>query len=177
MSVSVRAVTVRVMTIRVPFTGDEKESLQASLDRHREVVLWKVDGLDDERLRRPMTPSGTNLLGLVKHLAANEYAWFCQTFGRETEPLPFDDADPDADLRVEPGESTADVLSFYRRACAESDKVIAEVGLEDRGTAWFGEAVTMRWALIHMIEETARHTGHMDIVRELVDGATGDHRD
>ncbi len=171
------AVTVRDMVIRVPFTGGEKESLRASLDRHREVVLWKVDGLDDERLRRPLTPSGTNLLGLVKHLAANEYGWFCQTFGRETEPLPFDDDDPDADLRVEPGESTADVLAFYARARAAADRVIADVGLEDVGTAWFGEAVTMRWALIHMIEETARHTGHMDIVRELVDGATGDHRE
>ena len=165
------------MVIRVPFTGSEKESLQASLERHREVVLWKLDGLDDEGLRRPMTPSGTNLLGLVKHLEANEYGWFCQTFGRETESLPFDDNDPDADLRVEPGESTADVLAFYARARAAADEVIAEVGLEEAGTAWFGEAVTMRWALIHMIEETARHTGHMDIVRELLDGATGDHRD
>ena len=176
-NVSVGAVNVRPVTIRVPFTGGEKESLRASLDRHREVVLWKVDGLDDERLRRPLTPSGTNLLGLVKHLAANEYGWFCQTFGRETEPLPFDDDDPEADMRVEPGESTADVLAFYARARAAADTVIAEVGLEDVGTAWFGEAVTMRWALIHMIEETARHTGHMDIVRELLDGATGDHRD
>ncbi|GFJ94362.1 hypothetical protein Prum_080040 [Phytohabitans rumicis] len=70
----------------MPYTGDEKLSLHASLNRHREVVLWKVGGLDDERLRQPVTPSGTNLLGLVKHLAANEYAWFCQTFGRETEP-------------------------------------------------------------------------------------------
>ncbi|BCB91652.1 hypothetical protein Psuf_089650 [Phytohabitans suffuscus] len=91
------------MVIRVPFTGGEKESLQASLDRHREVVLWKVEGLDDEALRRPLTPSGTNLLGLVKHLAANEYGWFCETFGREVEPLPFDADDPEADLRVEPG--------------------------------------------------------------------------
>jgi hypothetical protein len=173
----VGTVTVRIMVIRVPYTGGEKESLQASLDRHREVVLWKLEGLDDEALRRRLTPSGTNLLGLVKHLAANEYGWFCQTFGRETEPLPFDDDDPDADLRVEPGESTADVLAFYARARAAADRVIADVGLEDVGTAWFGEAVTMRWALIHMIEETARHTGHMDIVRELVDGATGDHRE
>lgn len=165
------------MVIRVPFTGGEKESLRASLDRHREVVLWKVEGLDDEALRRPLTPSGTNLLGLVKHLAANEYGWFCETFGREVEPLPFDADDPEADLRVEPGESTADVLAFYARSRAAADRAIAEVGLEETGTAWFGEAVTMRWALIHMIEETARHTGHMDILREAVDGTTGDHRD
>jgi Protein of unknown function (DUF664) len=85
---------------RVPFTGGEKESLQVSLDRHRDVVLWKLEGLDDEQLRRPMVPSGTSLLGLVKHLASVEYGWFCKTFGRDTEPLPFDDADENADLRV-----------------------------------------------------------------------------
>lgn len=165
------------MVIRVPFTGGEKESLQASLDRHRAAVLWKVEGLDDERLRRPMTPSGTNLLGLVKHLASTEYGWFCEPFGRETEPLPFDDNDPEADMRVAEGETTDDVLAFYARARTAADQVIAEVGLEEVGRAWFGDAVTMRWVLIHMIEETARHAGHMDIIRELLDGATGDHRD
>ncbi|MQA88109.1 MAG: DUF664 domain-containing protein [Streptosporangiales bacterium] len=164
------------MSQRVPFTGAEKESLHVSLDRHRDVVLWKVEGLDDEQLRRPMTPSGTNLLGLVKHLAAVEYGWFCQTFGRKTEPLPFDEDDENADLRVTPEETTADILAFYGRARAAADKVIDELGLDDVGTAWFGETVSMRWVLIHMIEETARHVGHMDIVRELIDGATGDHR-
>ncbi len=161
---------------RVPFTGGEKESLQVSLDRHRDVVLWKLDGLDDEQLRRPMTPSGTSLLGLVKHLAAVEYGWFCATFGRETEPLPFDQDDPDADLRVGPDESTTDIVEFYGRARSAADRVIGEVNVDDVGTAWFGDAVTMRWVLIHMIEETARHAGHMDIIRELIDGATGDHR-
>jgi len=117
-------------------------------------VLWKVDGLDDASLRRPMTPSGTTLLGLVEHLAAVELGWFCETFGRETEPLPFDPDDDDTDLRVGPDESTADILAFYGRARAAADRVIDDVG----------------------IEETARHAGHMDIVRELIDGATGDHQ-
>jgi len=161
---------------RVPLTADEKTSLQASLDRHREVVRWKVADLDDERLRRPVTPSGTNLLGLVKHLAAVEYWWLCVRFGRATEPLPFVDEDPDADLRVESGESTADILAFYARANAATDAVIAELDVESTGTTAAGEKVTLRWALIHMIEETARHVGHMDIARELLDGATGDHR-
>jgi hypothetical protein len=160
---------------RVPFTGGEKESLHISLDRHRDVVLWKLDGLDDQQLRRPMTPSGTNLLGLVKHLAAVEYGWFCATFGRETEPLPFDEHDENADLRVEPHETTADILAFYARARGAADAVIDELEVDDVGTAWFGDTVSMRWVLIHMIEETARHAGHMDIVRELIDGATGDH--
>jgi uncharacterized damage-inducible protein DinB len=160
---------------RVPYTGDEKESLHASLDRHRDVVLWKLEGLGDEDLRRPLTPSGTNLQGLVKHLAAVEYGWFCLTFGRETEPLPFDENDEDADLRVGANETTEEVVAFYSRARAAADQVIEETGPEDTGTAWFGEKVSMRWVLIHMIEETARHAGHMDIVRELIDGAAGDH--
>src|SRR5688572_15607 len=106
---------------RVPYRAAEKESLHVSLDRHRDVVLWKLEGLDDERLRRPMTPSGTNLLGLVKHLGAVEYGWFCETFGRETEPLPFDEGDENADLRVQPDESTTDIVEFYGRARAAAD--------------------------------------------------------
>jgi|SRR5450756_332174 len=164
------------MARRVPFTGAEKESLRVALDRHRDVVLWKLEGLDDDALRRPMVPSGTTLLGLVKHLAGVEYGWFCETFGRPTEALPFDEDDPEADLRVEPGESTDDVVALYRRAREAADRVIDEVGIEETGTAWFGDAVSLRWVLIHMVEETARHAGQMDIVRELIDGATGDHR-
>ncbi|MBA3373672.1 MAG: DinB family protein [Actinomycetota bacterium] len=164
------------MAQRVPFTGEEKISLRKSLDRHRDAVLWKLEGLNDEQLRSPMTPSGTSLLGLVKHLAAVEYGWFCETFGRDTEPLPFDEDDPEADLRVAPSETTPDVIAFYGRARAAADQVIDQLGVDDLGTAWFGDQVSLRWVLIHMIEETARHAGHMDIVRELIDGATGDHQ-
>jgi hypothetical protein len=78
------------MVIRVPFTGAEKESLTVSLDRHRDAILWKLEGLSDDDLRRQLVPSGTSLLGLVKHLGAVEYGWFCTTFGHSTEPLPFD---------------------------------------------------------------------------------------
>jgi uncharacterized damage-inducible protein DinB len=164
------------MTRRVPFLGEEKESLRTSLDRHRDVVLWKIEDLDDAALRRPMTPSGTSLLGLVKHLAAVEYGWFCETFDRPTEPLPFDPDDPEADLRVRPDETTADVVAFYQRARAAADAAIDELEIDDLGTAWFGETVSLRWVLIHMIEEVARHAGHLDILRELIDGSTGDHR-
>ena len=164
------------MVVRVPFTGAEKESLQVSLDRHRDAILWKLEGLGDDDLRRQMTPSGTSLLGLIKHLAAVEYGWFCDTFGRETEPLPFDDDDPDADVRIRPDETTEEVLAFYARARAAADQTIEELEVEDTGTAWFGEAVTLRWVLIHMVEETARHAGHVDILRELIDGMAGDHR-
>jgi hypothetical protein len=167
--------SVRGMGKRVPPTGGEKESLQVSLDRHRDVVLWKLDGLDDEQVRRPMTPTGTSLLGLVKHLAFVEYGWFCETFGRPSEAVEPRPEDPDADLRIEPGESTADIVALYRRARAAADAVIADVDVEATGPAWFGDPVSMRWVLIHMIEETARHAGHMDILRELIDGRTGDH--
>jgi len=159
----------------VPLTGDEKTSLRIALQRHRDVVLWKIEGLDDDQLRRQMTPSGTSLLGLVKHLAAVEYSWFGTTFGRETEPLPFDEEDPEADLRITTDDTTADIVEFYKRAWRASDQVIDEIGLDDLGNAWWGEQVSMRWVLIHMVEETARHAGHADILRELIDGATGDH--
>ncbi|MFC6598158.1 DinB family protein [Kitasatospora paranensis] len=160
----------------VPFTGGEKDSLHAALDRHRDAVLWKLEGLDDEQLRRPITPSGTNLLGLVKHLGGAELGWFCETFGRETGPLPFDMAvDESSDMRVEPDESTADILAFYGRARAAADAVIGELGLDELGTSYSGNAVSLRWVLVHMTTETARHAGHVDILRELTDGSTGDH--
>lgn len=159
----------------VPYLGGEKESLLAALNRHREAILWKVDGLDDKQLRRRMTPSGTSVLGLVKHLAYVEYGWFCETFGRPPAAVTFDTSDPEADLRVEPDETTAEILDYYRQSRADADSVINELGVEDTGTAWYGETVSMRWVLIHMIEETARHAGHVDIVRELIDGKTGDH--
>jgi hypothetical protein len=158
-------------------TADEKTILTHSLSRHRAAVLWKLEGLDDERLRRPVVPSGTSLLGLVKHLGGAEYGWFCETFGRETEPMPFDiDADPESDMRAGPEETTAGIVAFYQRACAAADATIAQTDLDALGTSWQGNAVSMRWVLVHMIEETARHAGHLDIARELLDGAAGAHR-
>jgi uncharacterized damage-inducible protein DinB len=122
-----------------------------------------------------MTPSGTSLLGLVKHLACVEYGWFCATFGRELPPLPFDENDPESDMRIEASESTADLLGLYDRARSAANEVIDATDLDTIGTSWSGAEVSMRWVLIHMLEEVARHAGHMDIVRELIDGATGDH--
>jgi uncharacterized damage-inducible protein DinB len=147
--------------------------LQAMLDKQRDVMIWKLDGLEDQQLRRPMTPSGTNLLGLVKHLAAVEYGWFCLTFDRPAEPLPFDEEDEDADLRVDAHETTQDILDFHQRAREAADASIAELGLDAEGTSWAGDAVSMRWVILHMIEETARHAGHADIIREMIDGTTG----
>ena len=163
------------MQRRVPLTGAEKESLHVALDRHRDVVLWKLEGLSDQQVRKPMTASGTNLVGLVKHLATVEYGWFCETFGRPSEAPPFDPDDPDFDMRAAPGETTAEIVEFFGKARTAADRAIEEIGLEETGTSWAGDTVSMRWVLIHMIEETARHAGHMDILRELLDEETGYH--
>jgi Protein of unknown function (DUF664) len=163
------------MAQRIPLTGGEKDSLKIAHDRHLDVVLWKIDGLDDEQLRRPMTPSGTCLLGLVKHIAWVEYGWFCDTFGRPSDDRGIDGEDEDEDLRVEPDETTADILEYFGRARMAANATIDDLPLDEVGTAWFGDPVTLRWVLIHMLEEVARHAGHMDILREMIDGATGDH--
>ena len=160
---------------RVPFTGDEKTSMLAALNRHRDAALWKLEGLNDEQLRQPMVPSGSTLLGILKHMAWVEYGWFCETFGRETEPSPPDENEPDADFRIGPDESTADILALYDRARTAADRAANEIALDELGTAWTGEKVSMRWVVIHMLEEDARHVGQMDIIRELIDGQTGDH--
>lgn len=160
----------------VPYTGGEKESLQASLNRHRDAVVWKLQGLDDAELRRAMLPSGNTLLGLVKHLATWEYIWICRTFGHPTEQLPIEEGDDDADGRIDPGDSTAGILAFYSRSRAAADQVIGEVDLDEAGTTMFGDTVSLRWAVIHILEDTARHAGHIDIMRELIDGMVGDHQ-
>jgi uncharacterized damage-inducible protein DinB len=160
---------------RVPVTGTEKEMLQVSLDRHRDVVVWKIERLDDEQVRRQLVPSGTSMLGVVKHLAAVEYGWFGLQFEREHEPLPFDEDDEDADFRVGAAETTEEVLAFYERARTFADKTIEELDLDATGAGWADRELSLRWVLIHMIEETARHAGHMDILRELVDGTAGYH--
>ncbi|WP_330459558.1 DinB family protein [Streptomyces sp. NBC_00820] len=157
------------------YGADEKKTLLASMNRHRDAVLWKLDGLDDEQLRRPMTPTGTSLLGLVKHLASVEYGWLVETFGREAEPLWFDPYKSE-DMTVAPDETTEQILAFYGRARAAADRTITELPLDAVGRpAWRDHSVSLRWTVVHMLTETARHAGHMDIVRELLDGETGVH--
>ena len=158
-----------------PYVADEKTVLLAALQSHRDVMLWKLDGLTDEDIRRPMVPSGTNLVGLVKHLANAEYGWFCETFGRPTEPLTDISDDPEADMRAAEGEPTEQIVAFYRRAWAAADAAIHELSLDATGTAYTGRTVSLRWVLVHMIEDTVRHAGHADILRELIDGGTGHH--
>ena len=166
----------------VSYVGTEKEVLHGLLQRHRDLFAWKLAGVSDDDARRAMVPSGTSLLGVVQHLAAMEYGWFCRTFGRPGEEMGIDEDYLDADMRVEPGRTSADVLAVYRQACAAADRLIEETDLDTTGTEWGeGDQVfrhglpSMRWVLAHMLEETARHAGHADILRELIDGTTGYH--
>ncbi|KQZ89309.1 hypothetical protein ASD62_08310 [Phycicoccus sp. Root563] len=163
------------MTRDEPRTGDETTVLLAALQSHRDVMLWKLDGLTDEQQRWSPVPSRTSLVGLVKHLANSEYGWFCETFGRPHEPLTDISQDIEADMRAAPGETTQEIVDFYRRSWTAADASVHELGLDATGTSYAGTTVSMRWVLVHMIEDTVRHAGHADIIRELVDGGTGHH--
>jgi uncharacterized damage-inducible protein DinB len=154
----------------------EAEMLQAFLDYHRDTLLVKVDGVSDEDLRRKLTPSGVSLLGLVKHLAYVERWWFQAVFAGREVSFPDTPDDPDADWRIEPAESTAEVLELYRQEVSESRRIAAAAGLDDiaKKGASRESGHSLRWILLHMLEETARHNGHADILRETIDGVTGE---
>jgi hypothetical protein len=161
-------------------TGDgAKADLQRYLQRGREDVLWKLDGLSEYDARRPLTPTGTNLLGLVKHLAYMELDYFGAAFGRPSpEALAWDDGlDPNVDMWATAEESRTDVVSLYRRAWAHADGTIAALPLDAVGSVpwWPPErrTPTLHAVLVHATVETQRHAGHADIVRELIDGAAG----
>ncbi|MCK2213273.1 DinB family protein [Actinomadura sp. ATCC 31491] len=160
--------------------SDQKADLHRYLKTARESFLWKLDGLSEYDVRRPLTPTGTNLLGLVKHLASIELGYFGATFGRPSnEPLPWlaDDAEPNADLWATPEESREELIALYHRAWAHADATIEELALDATGhVPWWPphrNPVPLHLILIHVIAETNRHGGHADIVRELIDGATG----
>ena len=151
--------------------GTEKELLLAFLDQQRDVIVWKLDGLTDDQLRqRPLTPSGLYLLGLVKHVAGVEQYYLCAIFGRPAEPFSLAASD---NLELEEGDTTDSVLAYYARARAASDRAITELDLDSTATTWLGDTVTLRWAILHVFEETARHAGHADLIREHIDHTTG----
>lgn len=160
--------------------ADPKADLHDYLQQGRDALLFKLEGLGEYDARRPLVPSGTNLLGLVKHLAAVELGYLGDTFGRPPGiPLPWADleGDPLADMWVTAGESRADVVTLYRLAWEHGDATIAGLALDAPGRVpWWPEeraAVTLHQVLVRLIAETHRHAGHADVVRELIDGAAG----
>jgi hypothetical protein len=163
--------------------SDEKTDLRAYLQEARDAMLWKLDGLSDYDIRRPLTPTGTNLLGLVKHLAGCEIGYFGNTFGRPLADPPSwaDDEllerEPTTDMWATEDESRDDIVGWYRKAWAHADQTFDALDLAAIGHVpwWPGEhgEVTLHRILVHMTAETHRHAGHADIVRELIDGSAG----
>ena len=161
--------------------ADPKADLQQYLQLARRALLWKLDGLAEHDVRRPMVPTGTNLLGLVKHLAGVESGYFGAVFDRPfPEPLPWadgEDAAPNDDMWATADESCDDIVGLYQRVWAHADATIDALALDATGSVWWWpeerRVVTLHQILVHVVAETHRHVGHADLVRELIDGAAG----
>jgi hypothetical protein len=153
---------------------DERETLIAFLDSYRDTILVKLDGLDREQLSRRLLPSRTTLLGIVKHLILVEDWWFGCVLAGGPEP-PEDPDDPDSEWLISDTDDPQQIVMDYRAACARGNQIARAVpSLDVHGPGPHRPEKTARWILVHMIDETARHAGHADIVRELVDGRTGE---
>lgn len=155
-----------------------KGYLHSDLRELREAMLWKLEGLSDEDVRRPLTASGTNLLGLVKHLTLTESRYFGEVFDRPfPEPVPrWDDlAARGKDFYAADDETREEIVERYRRVWVHSDATIATLSVDSPGfVPWWPRPEVMLFnVLVHVLTETARHAGHADIVREQLDGATG----
>lgn len=157
--------------------SDPKAVLLRYLNVAHDVVRWKIDGLSEYELRRPLTPTGTNLLGLVKHLARVELGYFGEVFNRPHGfDLPDDEDDPTADLYARADESSEDVLALFDHARAHANETIEALDLGAEGNVpWWGDnnPVTLHLIVVHMTTEFHRHLGQMDILREGLDGSVG----
>jgi hypothetical protein len=157
--------------------ADEREMLEAMLDWYREGVILKTEGLRPSDANRALVGSATTIAGLVKHLAADEDGWFSEGFaGVPIEPWASapSDADNDWEFSSAADDDFADLVTLYRDACERSRNVSRGRDLDElnHGEGW--TPFTLRFAYVHMLEETARHLGHMDILREILDGSTGE---
>lgn len=161
---------------------DQKRIIHQYLDKQRSALLQKLDGVDERAVRWPMTGTGTNLLGLVKHVASIELDYFGEVFDRPSDvPLPWFDegAETNADMWATADESRTDIVALYQRAAVHADATIEALTLDSPGRVpWWWPAerqqVTLQQIMVHVTVEIARHAGHADIVRELIDGAAGD---
>lgn len=157
-----------------------KADLHRYLQAGRDALLWKLDDVSEYDARRPMVGTGTNLLGLVKHMAGVEAGYFGEVFERPfAEPLPWTspDAEPNADFWATADESREQIVALYRRVWAHADATIGHLDLAAVGRVpwWSPERnqVTLHRVLVHVATEIHRHAGHADILRELIDGAAG----
>jgi hypothetical protein len=154
---------------RTPFVNtDERGTLVAFLDYLRDGIVVKVEGLAEEDARRTLVPSGTNVLALVKHLTMVEVLWFQSSFAGLDVRVPSD--------RLRDDDRIENVVAAYRAACARSNEIVSEASDLSARCAHkppTTDPMSLRWILVHMVEETARHAGHADILREQLDGATG----
>ena len=157
-----------------PFTGDEREMLIGFLNWQRDTLICKLDGLSDDQLQRRQEPSTLTLLTMVKHLADVERSWMHEQFLGEATPDE-DDVAKQA-WRIEPGETAASIIADYRAAGADVEAIIRahDLSTPARAPHSGGREVWLRWIVLHLIEETARHAGHADLIREAIDGATGE---
>ncbi len=151
---------------------DERAALRAFLVRQRELVAWKLADCDAATLQSVATPSGLTALGLVAHLTEVERSWWRDdVLGEPGLSFSWSDDDPDGDFRVEVSATTAQVLDAYAAECRACDAAIEDLPLDRVGAK---TRFTVRWVYLHLIEETARHLGHLDLLREQADGATGE---
>jgi uncharacterized damage-inducible protein DinB len=159
-----------------PFVAGERAMLESWLEYHRATLAWKCEGLDDAQLReRAVPPSPLSLLGLVRHMADVERSWFRRVLGGENVPgIYWTDDDPDGDFDNVDAADVQEAFATWRAECEHARRNAAAAGSLDVTGQRRGEAVTLRWILVHMIEEYARHNGHADFLRERIDGAVGD---
>ncbi len=159
-----------------PAAGTEKEMLAAFLDWHRATLRCKLAGLTDEQLRIAHDPSGMSLLGLLKHVADVERSWFQEAFLGEDLSHLWDAADPGRYWRIEPEETTTDVVGLADTVAARAREILRDGELEALavGAGPNQPGLTLRWIAFHMLEEMARHSGHADFLREAIDGVVGE---
>ena len=156
----------------VPYVATELETLDALLQYCQETLLVKVDGLSDADLRHPLVPSGTTLLGMIKHVAYGHRWWFRIVFANEPVTMPWTDDDPAADWRLTPEDTRESVIAFYQSEL-EHAHTITLAAMPDAMSQRPGTNFSLRWILAYMIQETSRHNGQADILSELIDGRTG----
>lgn len=157
-------------------TGDEKSLLKTHLRLAQRALLGKLQGLSDQELRRPMTATSTNLIGIVKHLTGVTYGYLCSSFGRERESFAWEFDEElffALDMWATPEESTREIIAAYQRACDAAALTIAELDLDATGKHHTGLTVSLRWMILIVLMDTLRHTGHADVLREEIDGSIG----